>query len=722
MKAYTQGDSGSTGAQPQDYLYSQYQQYQYYGQYPNQGGAYNYQANPAYQQQYQQYNQYYQQYYGQPQATQNYYQYPYGGVAQGAANSYYQGQNYVNPQNMQPKQNIMPYGATPMQNTVKPAAPTNPQILANQNKQIAADTQGFESQKDELLDEIKKTVLNNNIKNGKSRWSQEVIVPMDIYEHFEKKSDKKKFDFDLLNLLNEQQKKQFNSYVKKCFDKCQNAKEQQLMGSMLLTNLTTLIFKKSLDTVKWENQFMPLLPREKDKPASSGPQFAFSTSHQASTSSSTSNNLSIPGLPMPGSGSFTGGGQTQQQYQQQSQFLNKDSFQQQSELKNTSITSTLPFSINSQPTSSINQLYNNNNNHLNQHNQHNQQHNHYNNNNNNNNNAQQGKNNKQMNFNNNDDNYNNKNNGKRHANIDIKEIVKTPQPKKQLKIEKQQKQAMTPPMQISLSNADTDQDFEQLVTKWNIVGTCTDIEKPYLRLTKEPSPDQVRPEEVLKKSLKFLMTKWRDRDCEYSYIQSQFRSIRQDLIIQHIRNEFTAKVCEYNARICLEVDDVGQYVQCCATLFDLYNSGIQGEKEEFYCYKIIDQGLDNKSPLELPKLINEVQAFIDHPLIQFAIDLLRAHDNGNVYQFFKLYEKAPNMCQCIIERNMSKYKLWSLVILSKTYFGKISLEDLVNMVKFDDTDHAKEFIQSTGGVLDESGKELLLKDSHKGFVDTFQQM
>ena len=43
------------------------------------------------------------------------------------------------------------------------------------------------------------------------------------------------------------------------------------MSSMLLTNLTTLIYKKSLDTVKWETYYMPLLPREKEKPASTYP-------------------------------------------------------------------------------------------------------------------------------------------------------------------------------------------------------------------------------------------------------------------------------------------------------------------------------------------------------------------------------------------------------------------------------------------------------------------
>lgn len=34
-----------------------------------------------------------------------------------------------------------------------------------------------------------------------------------------------------------------------------------------------------------------------------------------------------------------------------------------------------------------------------------------------------------------------------------------------------------------------------------VVGTCTDIEKPYFRLGADPDPSKVRPEKVLMKTL-----------------------------------------------------------------------------------------------------------------------------------------------------------------------------------------------------------------------------
>jgi hypothetical protein len=89
---------------------------------------------------------------------------------------------------------------------------------------------------------------------------------------------------------------------------------------------------------------------------------------------------------------------------------------------------------------------------------------------------------------------------------------------------------------------------------WNdyaIVGTCAELEKPYLRLTAAPDPSTVRPLQILKKTLEMLKSRWR-KEHNYTFVCDQFKSLRQDLTVQRIKNEFTVKVYETHSRIAIE--------------------------------------------------------------------------------------------------------------------------------------------------------------------------
>lgn len=77
-----------------------------------------------------------------------------------------------------------------------------------------------------------------------------------------------------------------------------------------------------------------------------------------------------------------------------------------------------------------------------------------------------------------------------------------------------------------------DFDFESLI----VIGTCQKLEKEYFRLTSAPLPSTVRPEEVLRQSIALVQKKWEQSAVEYVYMCSQFKSIRQDLTVQHIQN------------------------------------------------------------------------------------------------------------------------------------------------------------------------------------------
>ncbi|KAG2182440.1 hypothetical protein INT43_007370 [Umbelopsis isabellina] len=218
------------------------------------------------------------------------------------------------------------------------------------------------------------------------------------------------------------------------------------------------------------------------------------------------------------------------------------------------------------------------------------------------------------------------------------------------------------PVKRTLGQGDDDDESNVGV----IVGTSTALEKSYLRLTSAADPAMVRPVHILKKTLNLLKKKWRQEE-NYSYICDQFKSVRQDLTVQRIQNDFTVQVYEIHARIALEKGDLGEYNQCQTQLRELYKKGIPGRENEFIAYRLLYL-LYAQNHADINALMRTLTPERkSDPAIAHALMVRSSMATGNYHRFFKLYLQAPNMGGYLMDKFMERERIIALRAICKAF-------------------------------------------------------
>ncbi|KAJ7623451.1 SAC3/GANP/Nin1/mts3/eIF-3 p25 family-domain-containing protein [Roridomyces roridus] len=238
-----------------------------------------------------------------------------------------------------------------------------------------------------------------------------------------------------------------------------------------------------------------------------------------------------------------------------------------------------------------------------------------------------------------------------------------------------------------------DPDADPNVMDWDrytIVGTSQEIFKDYLRLTTDPKPEQIRPYPILQQTLLELKKRFRER-TPYNWICSQFKSLRQDLTVQRIKNEFTVQVYEIHGRIALECGDMVEYNQCQATLKTLYDLGLPGRVEEFTAYRIL-MLLHGRNRTELNILVGQLTPKQKaDPAVQHALSVQRALAMGNYHALFGLYSSAPNMGAYIMDHFVARERARALVVITRAY-KTIPLSFIHQELAFESLQQTHEFL------------------------------
>jgi hypothetical protein len=280
-----------------------------------------------------------------------------------------------------------------------------------------------------------------------------------------------------------------------------------------------------------------------------------------------------------------------------------------------------------------------------------------------------------------------------------------------------------------------------------LVGTSTDLEKSYLRLTTFPKPENVRPLAVLTKSLAHIKSRFIKTE-DFAWANEQLKSVRQDVTVQQIRNKFVIEVYETHARILLERGDLDEFHQCQAMIRSLTSGSSSydlGEDEnntsklhenefleddeflthlhqteeasdEFRSYGLL-YALVQNSWGELTCALSHARNVVegsssssssceegDRPEIlrgssfRHAVRVVKAVLHNDYQAFFRLYECAPHLSPYLMDFLVRRVRSAAYERIIAAYRPTLSVEYFREALFFQDLQETRQFLRKSGAI------------------------
>lgn len=264
-----------------------------------------------------------------------------------------------------------------------------------------------------------------------------------------------------------------------------------------------------------------------------------------------------------------------------------------------------------------------------------------------------------------------------------------------------------------------------------LVGTCQDLEKPYLRLTTYPKPENIRPLPVLVKSLGHIKNKYYQEE-DFMWANEQLKSVRQDITVQRLRGRFVLDVYETHARILLEHGDLAEFNQCQTMIRYLTTTGVEHEgppqdssavmgygdndddendvleqteeaADEFRAYHVLYALVQNscddltKGMVRVRDLIQEKGDTCNKTASgRHALEVVKSVTHNDYRAFFKLYANAPHMSAYLMDFLVKRMRESAYERITAAYRPTICVEFFRGALYFSDMEETRLFLRQMG--------------------------
>ncbi|VEU37886.1 unnamed protein product [Pseudo-nitzschia multistriata] len=273
-----------------------------------------------------------------------------------------------------------------------------------------------------------------------------------------------------------------------------------------------------------------------------------------------------------------------------------------------------------------------------------------------------------------------------------------------------------------------------------------------MRLTAAPKADDVRPLPVLRKSLAHVKAHYIQYE-DFDFANEQLKSIRQDITVQHLQNNFVLEVYETHSRILLENGDLNEFNQCQTMIKSLTSSEhptsasertlgghqhnryfgsskrhtkgsdilVQCEEtaDEFRAYNLLYDlvqnswcdlkvhigstriGVEIANQAQDPKTSkrsNRIPLITRGSSVFHALSVVKAIIDDDYLAFFRLYESAPHMSAYLMDFLVRRVRNVAYTRIISAFRPTISTEYFREALAFRDLEETRQFLIDKGAV------------------------